>query len=137
MPATIVPPTIYHSLRTANLARDALWDPLHRITGSRRGNELGGEVGEALTLAMDLLAVAAASGRSQNTIKKLEREALGLMGSRSSSEALANELADVVICADLAAMHYGICLHHAVEAKFNASSTKLNLPTLLQLNTEF
>lgn len=45
--------------------------------------------------------------------------------------ALAAELADVVICVDLLAMHYGIDLAAAVVAKFDATSVKMGLSTRL------
>src|SRR5690606_32982880 len=68
-----------------------------------------------------------------NVIKKLERERLGIRGSRATTEMLAEELADVVICADLIAMDAGIDLDAAVAAKFNATSEKVGLPTRLSL----
>ena len=71
------------------------------------GNELGGECGEA-----------------QNVIKKLERERLGAPGSRSTKERLAEELADVVIVADLIAAKMKIDLGEAVRNKFNDTSDK-------------
>lgn len=82
------------------------------MTLSFRGNELGGEAGEA-----------------QNVIKKIERERLGLRGSRVSINDLADELADVIICADLIAMEEGIDLGKAVKRKFNATSEKYGLST--------
>lgn len=92
-------------LRLANVERNRLWDPSRRITLSFRGNELGGECGEA-----------------QNVIKKLERERLGIPGSRARVHQLAEELADIVICADLVAMDCGIDLIAAIREKFNAVS---------------
>jgi len=107
---------LYPSLREANAARQAEWDPDDRITLEYRGNELGGECGEA-----------------QNIIKKLARERLGIRGSRATPEQLAEELADIVICADLIAMQIGIDLFHAVRAKFNATSEKYGLCTRLDV----
>jgi len=102
-------------LRSANKARQAEWDQDNQITLAYRGNELAGEVGEAC-----------------NVIKKLERERLGIRGSRATKEQLAEELADVVICADLIAMDAGIdLLNEAVPAKFNATSEKVGLNTRL------
>jgi len=98
------------SLRAANEARQLEWDPANQITLSYRGCELGGEAGEAL-----------------NEIKKLERERMGMVGSRSTIEKLAEELADVVICADLIAMQVGIDLEEAIRDKFNATSEKYGL----------
>lgn len=105
---------IYTTLREANVARQREWDSGGEITPAFRGNELAGEVGEAC-----------------NVIKKLERERLGIVGSRDTVDHLAQELADVIICADLIAMEYGIDLDQAVMNKFNATSEKVGLKTRL------
>lgn len=103
-------------LRAANYDRQQEWDPTDEITLAYRGNELAGEVGEAC-----------------NVIKKLERERLGIRGSRDTTEHLAEELADIVICTDLIAMQAGINLDNAVRDKFNATSEKYGLKTRLPL----
>jgi NTP pyrophosphatase (non-canonical NTP hydrolase) len=108
--------TTKYSLRTANLARQAEWDVDSQITLAYRGNEMAGEVGEAC-----------------NVIKKLERERMGIRGSRDTVEHLAEELADIIICADLIAMAAGIDLDTAVRDKFNATSEKNSLKTRLRL----
>lgn len=102
------------NLRNANVVRQKEWDTDNRISLSYRGNELAGEVGEAC-----------------NLIKKLERERLGIRGSQTTAEALAEELADVVICVDLIAMQEGIDLDKAIRDKFNATSEKYGLKTRL------
>ena len=107
-------PLAFSTLRAANEVRQQEWDPSDAITMAFRGNELAGEVGEAC-----------------NVIKKLERERLGLRGSRASIAMLAEELADVLICADLIAMQAGIDLGAAVRAKFNATSSRYKLATKL------
>jgi NTP pyrophosphatase (non-canonical NTP hydrolase) len=104
----------FESLRDANTERQAVWCPEQVPDLSFRGVELAGEVGEAL-----------------NVIKKLERERLGWRGSRATLADLADELADVVICADLAAISAGIDLGEAVRRKFNATSRKVGIPVLL------
>lgn len=104
----------FDTLRNANYTRQLEWDPSDAITLAYRGNELAGEVGEAC-----------------NVIKKLERERLGIRGSRTTREALAEELADAVICLDLIAMQAGINLGDATKNKFNATSTKYGLKTLI------
>ena len=109
--------TEYSTLRAANAARQLEWDASNQITAAYRGNELAGEVGEAC-----------------NVIKKLERERMGIRGSRASVAELADELADVLICADLIALHYGIDLEAAVARKFNATSEKVGLSTMLRLD---
>lgn len=106
------PVTKHPTLRAANEARQIEWDKDNNISLAYRGNELAGEVGEAC-----------------NVIKKLERERLGIRGSRATTEQLAEELADAVICVDLIAMQAGIDLNAAVQAKFNATSEKYGLAT--------
>ncbi len=106
----------FDKLRAANAKRQKEWDKDNQITLSYRGTELGGEVGEAL-----------------NIIKKLERERLGIKGSRATLADLAEELADVIICCDLIAMATGIDLTEAVEKKFNKTSEKVGLETRLKL----
>jgi NTP pyrophosphatase (non-canonical NTP hydrolase) len=104
----------HRTLRAANAARQLEWDKDARITLSYRLNELAGETGEACNIG-----------------KKLERERLGIRGSRATVTDLAEELADVVICADLVAMGEGIDLAQAVISKFNATSAKVGLATML------
>lgn len=124
--------TTFAFLRNANAARQKEWDTDNRISLSWRGNEMAGELGEALEKAVSLILMSAASGRASNIIKKIERERLGIAGSRATKEQLADELADVVICADLIAMDEGIDLMgQAVPAKFNATSEKVGLSTRL------
>jgi NTP pyrophosphatase (non-canonical NTP hydrolase) len=99
-------------LRMLNVNRQKEWDPTDVIDLSYRGNELAGEVGEAC-----------------NVIKKLERERLGIRGTRDTYEHLAEELADVIICVDLIAAAAGIDLNAAIIKKFNATSEKYGLKT--------
>lgn len=109
----------FKKLAAANALRQREWDKAGGITLSYRGNELAGEVGEAC-----------------NIIKKLERERLGIRGSRATVGQLADELADVIICASLIAMAEGIDLGDAVVAKFNATSEKVGLSTRLEVADE-
>lgn len=101
-------------LRHANLTRQAEWCRGQMPDLSYRSNELAGETGEAC-----------------NIVKKLERERLGWAGSRATVDNLGDELADVVICADLVAATAGIDLYAAVERKFNVTSTKMGHTTVL------
>lgn len=88
-PETIV---TYCDLRSANVTRQAEWDPGDFAKNMNwRVNELGGEVGEVC-----------------NVLKKLWREKCGVPGSRDTLEHLAEELADVIICIDLVAMQAGL-----------------------------
>lgn len=109
----------FSTLRDANRIRQEEWCPDKKPTLLFRDNELAGEVGEAC-----------------NVIKKLEREALGWAGTRATAKDLADELADVVISADLAALAAGIDLGAAVRAKFNETSAKYRLQTSLEREGE-
>ena len=102
----------YPTLRAANEARQVEWDASVKVDGSYKANELAGEVGEAC-----------------NVVKKLERERLGMKGSRATVQQLEDELGDVLICVDLLAMHYGIDPTAAALRKFNQTSEKVGLRT--------
>jgi NTP pyrophosphatase (non-canonical NTP hydrolase) len=105
----------FPALRAANAERHVeWWNGPEAPSLSFRGNELAGEVGEAC-----------------NVVKKLDRERMGMRGSRATKEQAAEEIADVIICADLIAMDLGIDLGDAVARKFNATSTKYELKTKL------
>lgn len=102
-------------LRRANVNRQVEWENAQDKTSlSYLGNAIAGEVGEAC-----------------NIIKKLEREALGLRGSRATSQDLADELADVIIYIDLLAARFDIDLEEAIRSKFNKTSIKYNLDTII------
>lgn len=101
----------FEALRAANEARQKAWTNGEAVSLLFRATELGGECGEVL-----------------NVCKKIERERRGWRGSRATIEDLADELADVVICADLLALTEGIDLNAAVVRKFNATSEKVGLP---------
>jgi NTP pyrophosphatase (non-canonical NTP hydrolase) len=103
----------FDDLRTANFERQKEWTP-QGVSLSFRGVELAGETGEAC-----------------NVIKKLERERLGIRGSRSTFLHLRQELADVIICVDLIAMDAGINLEDAVRETFNNTSYMNELKTRL------
>lgn len=100
------------NLRDANIARDKEWTTGGELSLSYRGNELAGEVGEAC-----------------NILKKLDRERLGMVGSRASIDELKEELADVLICVDLIGMALGFDLNKTVADKFNKTSEKYGLKT--------
>lgn len=106
-------------LGKANAIRQKEWDKERRIDLSYRGNELAGETGEAC-----------------NKIKKLERERLGIPGSRTTKEELAEELADVVMCVSLIANHIGFDLWVAVANKFNKTSENYGLKTKIKFQED-
>lgn len=105
---------VLENLREANIARQKEWDANNQLTLTYSSNELAGEVGELC-----------------NEIKKLERERLGIVGSRTTMEKVRQELADVVICADLLGMRLNIDLGEAVINKFNLTSNNNGLKTLM------
>jgi len=106
-------------LRTANSIRSDEWNN-HKLTEQEklgdllfRTTELAGEVGEAC-----------------NEVKKLFRFLGGMKGGKSIDEcreALTEEIADVVICADRVAEAMNIDLSEAVISKFNKTSEKYDL----------
>lgn len=102
-------------LRDANKIRAAEW-----MKGDERDNalfravELGGEVGEAL-----------------DAVKKHERYLMNVKGGVYGKQSIAEELADVVICADRLAEIYGIDLGSAIRSKFNKTSERYALETRL------
>lgn len=104
----------FESLREADKKRSSEWNG-GILSLSFRGLEMAGEAGEAC-----------------NEIKKLERERLGLVGSRTTLDKVAEELADVIISTDLIAMELGIDLGEAVKNKFNKTSENYGLKTRIE-----
>jgi NTP pyrophosphatase (non-canonical NTP hydrolase) len=80
-------------LRTVNVARDKEWrNDAKPFTLVFWANELAGETGEAC-----------------NILKKFDREFVyRVKGSRSNIDALADELADIIICCDLTGIAAGV-----------------------------
>lgn len=101
-------------LQAANEERNKHWDPTGVLGPLFFSTELAGEVGEAC-----------------NVVKKLEREALGLPGSRDTLDHLGKELGDVIICACLLANRYDIDLEDFTRRAFNDKSKELNFPVLV------
>lgn len=119
-------------IQRAHVARQEEWCPGQKPDLSFRGNEMAGEVGEAIEALYDHIAeLGKAAGRSSNVIKKLERERHHWRGSRATKDELADELADVVHTAFLCAITAGIDVPSAIVSKFNATSEKNGLTTRL------
>jgi NTP pyrophosphatase (non-canonical NTP hydrolase) len=119
----------FDTLRQANKARQKEWDPDSKITMEFRAIEFGGEAGEVLGALLDLMdemartiRLGSLSGAALNLSKKLARQRMGLRGSTTSIDALAMELADIVLTVDLFAEDAGIDLGEAVRTKFNKVS---------------
>lgn len=106
-------------LRRVNSARSRRWLCGDPWTGADKSNEMMGEAGEAA-----------------NVVKKIRRIETRTPGNDPTElpallEKLAEELADVVITADLLADFYGIDLGAAVVGKFDLTSAKLGFPERL------
>lgn len=99
-----------HDLQVANQNRNAEWDPDSKLTPLFFAVELAGEVGEVC-----------------NMVKKMEREALGIKGSRVTFRQLEDEIGDAMICLALLANAYDINLEYVTARKFNETSEKLGL----------
>lgn len=94
----------FNTLRAANVARcEAVFHPLHAWSPTDWSNAMAGEAGEACNV----------------TKKMLRGDPLGKL-----DIALAKELADVVIYADLLAARMNINLGEAVRLKFNEVSDR-------------
>ncbi len=104
----------FEELRRANRARHEEWARGTDVSLAFRGLELAGEAGEAC-----------------NELKKLERTRMGMVGGRDDLQGITEELADIIVCADLIAMDLGIDLEAAVQKKFNSTSEKYGLTTRL------
>lgn len=100
------------TIREKNLERQKEYDEGAAITPTYLGTALAGEVGEAC-----------------NVVKKLERERLGLKGTRSSVSSLSKELADVLCYLDLLAAKFNIDLEVAYIEKFNEVSERNGFKT--------
>lgn len=104
----------FKSLREANIIRDREWDPRGKLDMEFRIKEFVGEVGEFF-----------------NVLKKLQREDLGLKGSRATLTDLHNEAADIQITFDLMLMELGIDTAEVTRSKFNETSVKHNFDTMI------
>lgn len=101
-------------LREQNTQRNLEWANGRQPNILFRATEFGGEAGEVL-----------------NEVKKLYREEVGWIGSRTTLESLEKEIGDVMITLDSVAAYYGIDLEQATTKKFNEISDKLGFPSRL------
>jgi NTP pyrophosphatase (non-canonical NTP hydrolase) len=107
----------YSTLDEAIAARQAVWDP----------------EGKTETLEFCMLELCGETGETANVVKKLERERLGVIGTRATPEDLMDELADIVICAHRVARAAGIKLHKAVPMKFNETSHNMGIDVYMEV----
>ncbi len=120
-------------LQVIHIRRQDIWCPDQKPDLSFRGNELAGEVGEAIDVGK-LLDLAIITGRTNNIIKKIERERQGWKGSRATKEQLADELGDVIHAAILVAITAGIDIEKACIDKFNKTSEQNEIPLFITEN---
>ena len=109
-------PCVLTQLREANLTRHEQWNAgVEPVSLSFLSNELAGETGELC-----------------NLIKKLERERMGLPGSRANIESVKEEMADVVISLDLLASQMGVNLIDVIATKFNKTTNSCKLDVYME-----
>lgn len=106
----------FTSFRQANNARQLEWPGYEQTDTTFKALEVCGEAGEL-----------------GEAIKKMVRAERGIAGSTAGLEQVADELADVIISADLLAAHLGIDLTKAIASKFNKTSRKYGLETMINL----
>jgi NTP pyrophosphatase (non-canonical NTP hydrolase) len=78
------------------------------------------------------------AGEAANVVKKIRRYECGIKEADKATEAmlidhLGNELADVIVYADLLATKYGIDLPRKIIEKFNAVSEREGFPQRLEV----
>lgn len=107
---------VLEQLRAAVRIRHELWNAgAPRVSLSFLSNELAGETGELC-----------------NLIKKLDRELMGLPGSRADRDHIAEEVADVIISLDLLASELGINLTDVIAKKFNKTSKAIGIQVFME-----
>lgn len=109
--------SFFRWLRSANLVRVPHFGcgGLHDWSVAERGNELAGETGELC-----------------NVLKKIKRaQSRGEEVPAGLLMHAAEELGDVIICADLIAAQLGIDLERSAADKFNRTSRKIDSPVRL------
>jgi NTP pyrophosphatase (non-canonical NTP hydrolase) len=79
-------------------------------------------------LAFAVIELAGEVGELANAMKKMMRFEHGLAGGVQGMQPLIDELADVVICADLVAQKLRVDLGQVVREKFNQTSRKHGFP---------
>ncbi|WP_447896007.1 hypothetical protein [Vreelandella sp. GE22] len=99
-------------LRGANNERQAEWPGADKADTTFKALEVCGEAGELA-----------------EAVKKLMRGGHGIAGTKAGLGNVADELADVVISADLLAAHLEINLASSIASKFNKTSDKYGLLT--------
>lgn len=102
----------FEKLRKQNIKRQLEWPGSEKATLEFRTIEVAGEAGEA--------------------VKKYLRSTNGIKGTTMDVNDIADEIADTIIALDLLASHLNIDLGEAVKTKFNKTSKKYDLQTLIE-----
>ena len=125
-------------LRQANQIRQKEWSGSDKADTAFRTIEIGGEFGELseaigshLINSMMAVEVSGRAGKVMEAIKKQLRDQRGIQGNKADLEDVKEELGDCVIVLDLLAGNLGIDLEKAVKDKFNKTSRKYNLKTMI------
>ncbi len=139
----------FKALREANLARLPLFKnkqggPAHNTADgsdwklTQWVNAIAGELGEFSEQILTLM-MARAIGNLANTTKKMERGDYPntLEANEYLASCLENELADVLIYADLVAFRLGFDLDAAVVSKFNEVSRRVGCDVFIQTKTPY
>jgi len=103
-----------------------------RAVNQQRAIEWCGHAPTLQDLEFCTIELGGETGEFQNLVKKLMRFDKGMRGGISLInvlQPLADELADIIICADRAAHSLGLDLDEAVMHKFNETSIKQKLQT--------
>ena len=104
----------FDNLRRANNKRQQEWPGNEHADVAFRAIEVAGEAGEVA-----------------EAVKKFLRAQRGIKGTTLDVEDVASEMGDLVVYLDLLASEMGIDLGNAVMNKFNATSRKYEMRTLL------
>lgn len=117
----MVTPFTLMDMSTINRARANRWHTnAEAWTGADWSNAMCGEAGEAA-----------------NVVKKLRRHETGITSSYNTPvvpdllDTLSDEIADVILYADLLAYHYGLATDIALRRKFNRVSEAQGFPERL------
>lgn len=113
MPIITRIPSFWDTVLLANKERSVFWG------------------GDKINLGFKFIEMVGEFGEWANTIKKLEREKLGIPGSRTSRDAMLMELGDFLITVALVCNELNIKAHEidtAVATAFNAKSLEHDFP---------
>jgi NTP pyrophosphatase (non-canonical NTP hydrolase) len=136
-PTEKLPPTEDRSSALAVASGSPLSFDALRAANARRGIEWMGGPAKLEDLSFCAMELGGESGEVLNAAKKLVRFLNGQRGGiplDESRNAIAEELADVVICCDRVAEALNIDLGAATADKFNKTSRKYGLSVLIKAN---